>query len=308
MAGLNWTLRSGRRVGVSGFGDPLADRLIVFCHPVPGAASFDPDPAVSSAARMRGVALDRPGYGASDPIADDSWPSVAAAADDIAEYLIGAEGVAEAMGAEGFDTRAGVGVVGWSAGGRVALALAARHPQLVDRVAVVATPAPDSQVRWIAEDLALATRRLLSLPPAEAKAQLMAMLDSSAPEGGVAADRIDPSVLGASSADEAALSAPGARSRVTGMLREAFRQGQAGVADDILSYGGDDWGFRLADVRADTLLVYGGSDPLVGEAHAQWYRSQLPAASVRITPDAGHFVIVPEWERILRHLVPDRAG
>ena len=39
-----------------------------------------------------------------------------------------------------------VGVVGWSAGGRVALALAARRPDLVDRVVVLATPAPDEEV------------------------------------------------------------------------------------------------------------------------------------------------------------------
>ncbi|WKK72245.1 hypothetical protein Q0F99_04400 [Rathayibacter oskolensis] len=47
MANHRFELRSGRGIGVSAAGDPIADRLVVFCHPTPGAGGFDPDPLVT---------------------------------------------------------------------------------------------------------------------------------------------------------------------------------------------------------------------------------------------------------------------
>lgn len=45
-----------------------------------------------------------------------------------------------------------VGAVGWSAGGRIALALAARHPDLVRSAALAGTPAPDEEVPWVPDE------------------------------------------------------------------------------------------------------------------------------------------------------------
>jgi pimeloyl-ACP methyl ester carboxylesterase len=109
-------------------------RTVVLCHPAPGSGAFDPDP---EATWSRGVTLlspDRPGYGSSDP----SPPGAGgfAAADDLAEAL-------DRLGT------GPVGLAGWSAGGLVALALATRRPDLVDRLVLIATPAPDEQVRWV---------------------------------------------------------------------------------------------------------------------------------------------------------------
>ena len=56
-------LRDGRHVGVTGLGDPEADRLVLMCHPSPGAGGFDPDPPATSTAGVRIITLDRPGYG-----------------------------------------------------------------------------------------------------------------------------------------------------------------------------------------------------------------------------------------------------
>ena len=76
--------------------------------------AFDPDPAATA---RRGVAL-----------------LVVEAADP------DPDGVAAAIRASGVATA--IGIVGWGAGGRVALELGARHPELVDRLVAIATPAP----------------------------------------------------------------------------------------------------------------------------------------------------------------------
>jgi pimeloyl-ACP methyl ester carboxylesterase len=57
-------------------------------------------------------------------------------------------------------------VVGWSAGGRVALALAARHPDVVRSVAVVCTPAPDDEVAWVPEEYRTMSQAMGSDPAA----------------------------------------------------------------------------------------------------------------------------------------------
>ena len=113
---MRFILESGRRVAVHFARTralwPAADgeagrehRLVVFCHCAPGAGLFDPDPVQTHARKVTLLAVDRPGYGRSDPVAAGEWATVASAADDIATVL-------DALGA------GRVGVVGWSAGGR----------------------------------------------------------------------------------------------------------------------------------------------------------------------------------------------
>jgi len=188
----------------------------------------------------------------------------------------------------------------------VALALAARHPELVDRVAIVATPAPDDQVRWIAPELTEISDRLAQLPADAAIEQLTAMLQPQA-DAVLGADEdgdVPFDLLGASTVDDDALNRPGVRDRLGRMLKDAFRQGPRGVAADILSYTARLWGFEFGDVAAKTLIVNGQADALAGNAHAAFYGKALPDARVEMFPGAGHLVVIPAWDRVLSHLAP----
>jgi pimeloyl-ACP methyl ester carboxylesterase len=296
------TLRDGRRLGISAFGDPVAQRIVLFCHPAPGAGGFDPDPAVTSSWGVHVVSPDRPGYGVSSPLPDSRRPSIARWADDLAEYI---EFVIEQARETGIAPVHQVGVVGWSAGGRVALALAAKHQGLVDRVAVVATPAPDTAVRWIPPDLARTNAELLQAPVPEAKQRLRAMLQAQVPK-----DVAGVELLAQGEADLALLERPGLQGRMQRMLQHAYDQGTVGLADDLLAAADDDWGFALEDVRAPVLLVYGAKDTVVPSAHGRWYRKQLRHAGAKlvVVPRAGHLVVAPAWQRILEHVDPQRGS
>jgi pimeloyl-ACP methyl ester carboxylesterase len=128
-------LRDSRQLAMHCPAEGSNGRTVVLCHPAPGSGAFDPDP---EATRSRGVTLlsaDRPGYGSSDPAPPGAGGFAAAAAD-----------LADALDQLGTGP---VGLAGWSAGGLVALALAARRPDLVNRLVLIATPAPDDQVPWI---------------------------------------------------------------------------------------------------------------------------------------------------------------
>ena len=295
---MRFVLDSGRRIAVHLTSTralwPAADeRLIVFCHSAPGAGSFDPDPALTKASRATLLSVDRPGYGRSDPVAAGRWATVASAADDIAAVL-------ENVGVEQ------VGVVGWSAGGRVALALAARRPDLVDRVAVVATPARDDEVPWIDPRQREQLERLRALTCEEAHGELARSLTALIPADPFSDDALW--LLAAEgTSDKAALRSPGVRNRLGEMLRAAFAQGAVGLAADIAGYCLRPWGFEPEAVDAKTLLLYGSRDPLAGPAHARWWQERLPNARLEVAHDAGHLVVISTWTRALSHLTPERV-
>jgi pimeloyl-ACP methyl ester carboxylesterase len=289
---VRFVLESGRRVGVHRTTRGAEKRLIVLCQSAPGAGIFDPDPVETRARNVTLLAVDRPGYGGSHPVAAGAWATVASAADDLAAVL-------DRLNVER------IGVAGWCAGGRVALALAARRPDLVDRVVVLGTPAPDAEVPWIEHEQRDELERLRALAPEEAHAELGERLGSVVPE-----DPHSPAALwlfGAGSADEAALQAPGVRHRLGEMLQAAFVQGSRGLAADIAGYCLQPWGFEPEAVQAKTLLLYGSRDPLADPRHGRWWQSRLPDARLEVAPGAGHLLVIPMWARVLSHVAPDRA-
>jgi pimeloyl-ACP methyl ester carboxylesterase len=281
------TLRSGRRVAV--YRPSEGSRTVVLCHATPGSGDFDPDPEQTAGRDVALVAVDRPGYGASDPLPPGEWASVDRAADDLAEVL------------EGLGTGP-VGVAGWSAGGRVALALAARRPDLVDRVAVVATPAPDDAVPWYEDEFRPAIEAMRPLPPDVVHAAFAEQMTPTLPTDPHAREALE--ALGAGPADDEALERPGAAERLGRMLAGAYAQGAVGMAADVAGYTLRPWGFEPSAVAAKTLLLYGAADPVAGPRHARWWKENLRDARVEIAPAAGHLVIVPMWGRVLSHLAP----
>jgi pimeloyl-ACP methyl ester carboxylesterase len=279
--------RNGRAVAVHDLtpGAPADAPVVLLCHAAPGSGAFDPDPATTASRGVRLLAPDRPGYGGSDPV-HDGFATVGDAADDAAALL-----------ADTLAAGATAGVAGWSAGGRVALALAARHPDLVGRVAVIAAPAPDEEVPWYGEENRAVVDALRGLPPRDAVAALGAAL------GGLP---LEPEVLldlaGVGAADAAVLT-PAVRRRVLHMLEVATARGAAGMVADLAGYTLAEWGFTPSGVAADVLLAYGADDERVPPAHGEWYRARLPSAELQVWPGVGHLVVVPAWGRVLDHLL-----
>lgn len=274
-------LPDGRILGATEFGDPDGP-AVVLLHPAPGSRLLDPDPAATAAAGVRLIGIDRAGYGASTALPAGAVPTVSGHADDIAAALA-ALGVDEAA------------VVGWSAGGRVALALAARHAGLVRSVAVVGTPAPEEDVPWIPEEHLGLIEQLKGDPGSATGvlAPVFAEMADAPPAAAVG-------MVGAGPADEAALDTdPARRARLEAMLAESFAQGAVGMAADIVSYTVVPWGFDPTSVGARTTAFYGEGDVMISPAHGEWYVSRVPGAALRLVPDAGHLVALTAWADIL---------
>lgn len=274
------TTDDGRRIAVALTG-PADGRPVLFAHIAPGSRRFDPDPEATTEAGIRLITMDRPGYGESDPLGHGLAPSIPLFADDCA-VVLDHLGVAEAD------------MAGWSAGGRIGLALAARRPDLVRSVALIGTPAPDEEVPWIGPD-EQAMIAALSADPDSALETLEQMLTPMT---------VDPAaglgMLGGGPADEAALGDDRLRGSLEAMLTEAFAQGPAGLAADLVSYTLAPWGFDPRAVGAPVHCWYGEADPVVSPAHGRWWADQAADGGLTVVPEAGHLLVRPVWAEVLR--------
>lgn len=293
MAHHQFELSSGRHIGVSILGEPLATRLVLLCLPTACAGPFDPDPIVTVAAGIKVIEIDRPGYGASDPLPDDIAPTVEQFADDMAEYLQRVEIVASDTSGERFGT---VAIIGWSFGGIVAAAFAARHPDLVDRLVLVATPRPE-QLQHGERYSAIAELRKHGVE--RTRASLKASLD----------DDGHPSLLTIGiDGDDPDLAPLGMRGRVERMIDAGWMQQSSGIASDRLAVRANDWVDAVSAASGETLLVYGARDDLATSKDADWFEHRLGHSTRVEAVGSGHLVIATEWPRITSFVAADEKA
>ena len=278
-------VRDGRRMAFDEIGDQ-SGAAVVYLHGCPDCRlTRHPDDGVAARAGVRLIAVDRPGYGASDP--DDGADENALGTDVIA--------LADALDIDQF------AVFGWSSGGPCALALAAAHPERVAAAGVVAGQVPieadaDPEVR-AALDPVIASRTdvLAAMTPdefARSVAPLVAaqgltielareiIVDGKQPEYLRDLDSVDGLL------DQLAL----------GMVA-AVENGLAGAERDMRCMVSR-WPFDLSSITAPVELWYGSADATFGPAAGRWLARRIPQARLEVV-DASHLLPLVRWEPIL---------
>lgn len=265
------SLAAGRRLGWCAFGDPDG-RPVVYAHGFPGSrleARFADRPA--RAAGIRLLALDRPGFGHSDPCPGrglDGWYA------DVAALL-------DALGIE----RAGL--LGVSAGGPHALGCALRLPARVTAVALLGPLGPvdgPGGTRGMSP-LARLCFRLAQRRPA-LQAALFHLL--------AAGIRLSPALgfrlltSGLPVADRALFAHPEMRRIWVDSLRDSVRQGAGGAIAELRRLAAP-WPLAPRRVGRPVAIWHGGADRVVPPAHGRWLAAAIPHARGHWPPDEGHF-------------------
>ncbi|MFL5859757.1 MAG: alpha/beta fold hydrolase [Solirubrobacteraceae bacterium] len=280
----------GRTVAFDEVGDRAGAAIFVL-HGTPGCRLSGRHPDVSrvSAAGLRLVTYDRPGYGRSTR---QPGRRVVDCVSDVAA-------IADALDIERF------AVSGGSGGGPHALAVAARLSERVTRVACVVGGAPydaddldwfDGMDRVNVQEFgwAVAGEGVLA---SELERQAQASLN-----------RVDedPTALVAdvalSDSDRAVLRDPGVRETLRAATREMFAGGAWGWVDDDLAFVRP-WGFDLQEIRVPVQIRYGATDVLVPAAHGRWLAAHVPGAEVFVDEHGGHLSTPDQRLEMLRSLV-----
>jgi pimeloyl-ACP methyl ester carboxylesterase len=271
------TVANGRAVAYEQFGDSAGVPIFVL-HGTPGSrlSSLRLNSSGVAAAGLRVVTYDRPGYGRSTR---SRGRRVVDCVGDVAA-------IADELGLEHF------AVSGGSGGGPHALAVGARLPERVTRVlcAVGGAPFDAPDLDWF-EGMDPTNVREFGWA-LDGEETLVRELQREARD---VLDRLDDDPTALLSgvelgpADRAALEDEDLRRGWTVSLREAFRQGVWGWADDDLAFVRP-WGFDLEELKVPVEIRYGAADVLVPAGHGAWLAAHVPNALVTVDDAEGHLV------------------
>ncbi len=281
-------LPDGRDLAVDDVGDP--DGVpVLFVHGTPDTRrARHPDDELATAAGVRLLALDRPGFGASSPHADATFASFAG---DV-ELLLADLSVERAA------------ILTWSAGAPWALAAAVQLGPRLTGMGLVAGTVPveayaDAAIRDAAGDPRLAmVEAAAELGAAEAAEMMAPMLVPDPPTWELGHEHL----TGHDDTTRAELaSVPGAPDRMVEALLDSIAGGFDGLIADLrCAYSPS--GIALDAVTAPVALWYGGHDDTCPTAFGRWYEAHLPQGQLREFPTAGHALLLTHWEDMLRTL------
>lgn len=279
-------LQEGRQMAYSEWG-ALDGDPVVFLHGSPGSRLLCPDEHATESAGVRLITIDRPGYGRSDPRPSGAlvdWP------DDYVE-------LADQLHLPPCP------VVGWSGGGRYALALGFRAPDLVTAIGVAGTPGPIDQVPGALDQLSLEDRDIRALLARDRAAGLAAIVKNFAWFAGNGWKSIFAESWG--DADDSVLGRPEVLAAMKAFTLEGARQGPAGFAADEMAWILP-WGFAVTAIRQPVHVWHGASDVQVGPANADYFARSIPRVSRVTFRNAGHLLPIIHWAEMLDAVLRSR--
>lgn len=257
------------------------DTSAVYVHGLSGSATNWTDLAGLLATRAPGTAVDLPGFGLSRPPASRDY-SPSGHADALLCFLAG--------------RGRPVHLLGNSFGGAVALAVAARRPELVRTLTLVSPAMPDLRPdpRRVSDwKLLLA---MLPLVGKRARAELAAVDPRTRAEQVVRLCFGDPAVAPEHRLAEAAAEIAG-RARLAWAQEAAERTGKAMVTGWLR---GESLWSVAARVQAPTLVVWGERDRLVAPRLAGRTAAALQRSRLLVLPGVGHVAQIEAPEMVAR--------
>jgi len=276
-------LPDGRRLGYAEYG-ALGGRPVLFFHGAPGSRHIHADMAdVVTRRGIRLIAVERPGYGLSDPQPGRSmldWPG------DVAV-------LADTLGIAQFS------IIGFSMGSAYALACAYSLPERVTKVALSGALAP-LDAPGVTEGMSPMVSGLYAL----AQSNPDELRDTFA--------AVAPSPVALVEAMTASLAEwdKNEVNKRTAEFETEYAQtlcgGVGGVASDFV-LASKDWGFPLEGINTEVYLWCGTADQNTPPAMTAHISKMLPNSRTFMLPGEGHLSLYVHWDEILERLGQNRT-
>ena len=263
-------------------GDPTATAVFAF-HGTPGSrlqVSFDEEPI--NAARVRFVAVDRPGYG----------HSTFQPGRRLADWALDVSALADHLKIDRFS------VIGISGGGPHAAACARFLPDRVMSAGIVSGVAPLVEI-GSEEGMMGLNKAIVRLARRSQHLVYPAFAIS-----GYIARRWPEVVLRAAprqlpACDVEVLNRPKVKSAFMEDYRRSSSTSAVAAAQDFHLLA-TDWGFRLEDISPPVDVWHGDEDRNVPFSHGRHQVDRIPGARMHACPGEGHLLVVDHLEEILR--------
>lgn len=283
------TLPDGRQLGYATYG---REELwpILFFHGTPGSRhTAHLAGLVASSHESRVIALERPGYGLSDP--DHGR--------EIHDWPADVEAAADALGLGRFS------LLGYSGGGPFSLATAAA---LGDRVASIAVVSGMGPVHHPAAEAVLTRRQRVRRFAVANLSPLVRLLAWQV--GRQVRDDIrgfvERRTEASPPADQEHMRRPEIRAVIQQDMLEAYRQGGAAVAHEF-GLLARPWGFDLDAVRQPMQIWHGSDDDVVPIWLAEVLAEAIPHAQRRFLSGVAHLLLLDHMDAILEQLLASRS-
>jgi pimeloyl-ACP methyl ester carboxylesterase len=275
------SLPDGRALAYSEWGHPKG-KPVLLLHGSPGSRLMCPDIDATTAAGVRLITVDRPGYGGSDPAGERDLPDFVADAECLLDQL--AVDVCP--------------VIGWSGGGPYAIACGWSTAQRFVRIGLVASPGPELEMP--AEDSGL-TEKERDLYARVARGD-QGVIEEVRSLYSAYADNplifLERALAAEDNPDRHVLQRPDVTDAFRSKWVEGARQGSEGLVADWRATAMG-WGFPLSEVRVPVHIWHGGTDRIVPVTHAHYLAEGLPGASLTVFPGEGHSVAITHWGEVL---------
>jgi pimeloyl-ACP methyl ester carboxylesterase len=282
----------GRRLQVLERGVPDGRPVLVHGGTPNSRLQYEPTVRLAERQGIRLLSYDRPGYGLSDR---DPGRSVASCANDV-------RAVAAALAIDR------LAVWGISGGGPHAIACAALLPELVQAVAVLASPAP-----WEAEGLdyfdGMGRENIEDIE--------LTVKDRAAARAKHEAERLESLAATPETIYKTmeTLLSPVDRQALTPALTEHLHQAtQLGLAPGADGWWDDDvafvraWGFELEQIQTPVLLLHGRHDQFVPFTHGEWLARHIPGVETRLLDEDGNLTLIDNHLEKVHEWLLERLG
>jgi pimeloyl-ACP methyl ester carboxylesterase len=261
-------LPDGRVIAFTIIGDPVGP-TVCYQHGAPGGRLelLGLDAAFADAG-VRVISADRPGYGVSTPApgrTTESWPADVAA-------------LADHLGVERF------AVIGLSSGGPYAVACASL---LGPRVIGALVAAGNTDMSWPQARDGYLESELVMMGLDDEDAAVAYCIERYGADG----SRFFEGEMDLGAADNVWLADPENTEALFATMRDAFRQGVGGYAQDI-TVQGRPWNFDPSAIACPVIVAHGEDDQLVPIEHSRHTASLIPGSELRIVERCGHLSLI----------------